>query len=220
MARILVIGNKTYSSWSMRPWLGLRAAGIAFEERRILLGRADTAAELMRHSPSGKVPALIEDELVIPESLAILEYAAELDPGSGLMPDTPIERARCRAAATEMHAGFAALRSHCPMNLRRRGKPRAGAIPPQVARDCARIQDIWRDCRSRAGAKGPFLFGRFTIADAMFAPVATRFVSYGLPRDAVADAYIAAIFSFEPFREWERDAAAETEGNPDTDNVD
>jgi glutathione S-transferase len=220
MARTLIIGNKTFSSWSLRPWIGLRAAGLPFDERRIALGRPETAEELARHTPTGKVPVLLDGDLVIPESLAILEYAAELAPEAGLLPEDIKERARCRAAAAEMHAGFGALRGHCPMNLRRQGKPRAAGLPAQVVRDCARIETIWRECRERSASSGPFLFGRFTIADAMFAPVVTRFVSYALPRSAASDAYIEAILDFGPFREWSAQAAAETERHPETEGID
>ncbi len=218
--RTLVIGNKTFSSWSLRPWLGLRAAGISFEEKTILLGQPDTDAQLKASSPTGKVPLLIDGHLVIPESLAILEYAAELAPDAGLWPTDSIARARARAAATEMHAGFAALRSHCPMNLRRKGKPRASGVPEAVAKDCARITQLWNECRARHGAGGPFLFGQFSNADAMFAPAVTRFVSYDLPRDAVSDGYIKAIYAFAPFQQWQADAARETARYPGTEDVD
>jgi glutathione S-transferase len=220
MTRTLIIGNKTFSSWSLRPWIGLKAAGIAFAEKRILLGRPETDAELARLSPSGKVPVLVDGDLVIPESLAILEYAAELAPESRLLPADRAERARCRAVSSEMHGGFAALRSHCPMNLRRRKKPRASGVPAAVARDTARIMAIWADCFARKKGRGPFLFGSFSMADAMFAPVVTRFESYDLPRDETAAAYIAAMLSFGPFQEWVEGAATETESYQATEDMD
>ncbi len=136
------------------------------------------------------------------------------------MPADRRVRAEVRAAATEMHAGFAALRQFCPMNLRRHRRPRATPTPEAVKKDCARIQALWAQCRARHGAGGPFLFGGFTIADAMFAPVATRFMSYDLPRDAVSDAYIEAIYAHPAFREWQADATRETESYPDSESLD
>jgi glutathione S-transferase len=220
MALRLIIGNKTFSSWSLRPWIALKVAGLPFTEQRVLLGRDDTYAQLAAASPTGKVPVLIDDQLVIAESLAILEYVAEITPDAQLLPKDRVARALCRAAATEMHAGFQALRNHCPMNLRRVKQPRASGLTAQVEKDIARIQTIWNECRERFGAGGPFLFGHFTIADAMYAPVATRFMSYDLPRDAVSDAYIKAIYSAPAFKVWQADAALETESYPSTEEVD
>ena len=209
MALTLVIGDKTYSSWSMRPWLGLKAAGLSFEERQIRLDQPDTAARISAVSPAGKVPILIEDGLVIHESIAILERVAELAPDAGLWPDDPAARAVARAVSAEMHAGFQALRAYATFNLTRENQPRATPIPDAVHADIARICAIWNDCRARFGAGGPFLFGRFGVADCMYAPVVGRFATYGLPRDAVADAYIAAITAHPAWNEWKAAALKE-----------
>jgi glutathione S-transferase len=220
MALTLVIGNKSFSSWSLRPWIALKAAKIPFEERLILLAQPGTQKELSALSPTGKVPVLIDGDLVIPESLAILEYAAELAPEAQLWPADRKARAFARAAATEMHAGFAHLRNHCPMNLRRHLKPRKNGLTPEVERDCARMTALWKECRTRFGAGGPYLFGAFTNADAMFAPAVTRFISYDLPRDKEAEAYCQAIYANTAFKEWQARAALETAGIPSTENID
>ena len=169
----LVIGNKNYSSWSLRPWLALRHAGIPFTERLLLLFDENWKEAIAAVSPSGRVPVIQHGERTIWETLAILEYAHELYPEVGLWPEDRNARAVARAVANEMHAGFSALRTHMPMNLRRldlKGKGRG----PGVADDIARICGIWRECRSRYGAGGDFLFGAFGAADAMYAPVVTR----------------------------------------------
>jgi len=210
-ARTLVIGNKTYSSWSLRPWLVLRAAGIPFDEIVIPLYRADSKQAILRHSPGGKVPVLIDGDAVVFESLAICEHAAELAPDARLWPADRVARAHARSIGAEMHAGFLALRSAMPMNLRVRGARLAKEPSAEVRADVARIVEIVEDCRARFGAGGPFLFGAFGIADAMFAPVATRFRSYGVSVPKVAQAWCDAVLATEPFLEWERAAAAETE---------
>jgi glutathione S-transferase len=220
MALTLIIGNKTYSSWSLRPWLALRVAGLDFTEKLIRLGEETSAAQLNEGSPTGKVPVLIDGDLVIPESLAILEYVAEIAPEARLLPADRMARAMCRAVATEMHGGFQAIRGHCPMNLSRVNKPRASGLTPAVDADIARITAIWNDCRKNFGAHGPFLFGHFTIADAMFAPVVTRFASYALPRDSVSEAYMTAIQSHPAFREWKASADQENFPYPATNSVD
>ena len=202
----LVIGNRNYSSWSLRAWLALKLTGLPFEERLIRLSAPDSAAELRRHSPSGRVPVLVHDDLVIAESLAIIEYLAELAPEAGLWPEDRPARARARAVAAEMHAGFAALREHMPMNIRRR-VPLVVGIGP-VADDLARITAIFRDCLERSG--GPFLFGeRPGAADAMYLPVATRFRTYQVVLDPVGQGYVDRVLEIDPFREWQ--AAAEAE---------
>jgi glutathione S-transferase len=220
MTLILVIGNKNYSSWSMRPWIAMRAAGLSFTEKLIPLGQDGSAAQLQAVSPTGRVPVLIDGDLMIPESLAILEYVAEIAPEAKLLPVERTARAMCRAVATEMHGGFQAIRGHCPMNLSRVNKPRASGLTPAVEADIARITTIWNACRQRFGAGGPFLFGHFTLADAMFAPVVTRFVSYALPRDAVSEAYMTSILSHPAFLDWKSDAAKENHAYPATDGVD
>jgi len=174
----LVIANKLYSSWSMRPWLLLKQGEIAFEEILIPLGQADTSERIRAHSPAGRMPVLIDGDLAIWDSLAILEYAAERWPQIGAWPEERAARALARSISAEMHSGFTALRSNCPMNLGRRYATRDRG--EGVARDVARIQEIWRDARARFGAGGPFLFGTFSAADAMYAPIVSRFETYGI----------------------------------------
>ena len=201
----LVIGNKNYSSWSLRPWLALRNAGIPFTEKMLLLFDENWKEAIGAVSPSGRVPVLLHGERTVWETLAILEYVHELHPKAGLWPADRDARAVARATACEMHAGFNALRSHMPMNLRRRdlkGKGRG----PGVAEDIARICEIWRDCRQRFGSGGDFLFGAFGAADAMFAPVVTRLDTYGIELDDVCSAYSRAVMTLPAFVEW-RDAA-------------
>ena len=211
MSRVLVIGNKNYSSWSLRPWLALTEAGIAFEERRIVLDQPQTKVEILRHSPSGKVPCLIDGELVVWDSLAICETANERYAGGALWPADADARARARAVSAEMHSGFAALRTHMPMDIRSRD-PERGASAQQrtdVATDIARIQAIWSDCLERRG--GPLLFGAFSIADASFAPVVTRFRTYGVELPAPLARYAETVLGLKAMQRWVEAAAAETE---------
>lgn len=208
-ARMLVIGNKNYSSWSLRPWLLLRHADIPFQEIRIPLDQPGTQAEIRRHSPSGRVPALIEGDLTVWESLAICEWAAERFPEKLLWPEDATARAIARAAASEMHGGFQALRDDLPMDIRNRrpGQPYSA----EAQGDIDRVQRLWADCRARFGDGGPFLFGRFGVADAMFAPVVTRFVTYGVGLSAAARVYVEAVLALPAMREWTAAAEAETE---------
>ncbi len=213
----LVIGDKHISSWSLRPWLAMRQAGIPFTEVRIRLRQPDSKAGILRRSPSGKVPALLVGEPdkpggeVIWDSLAILEFLAERHPEARLWPEQWQARAAARSVAAEMHSGFAALRDHCPMELLLH-QPMT-TLPDAVADDVSRIIALWRGCRARFGGAGPFLFGAFTAADAMYAPVATRFRTY-LPDlapwgdDGTAQAYVQAIFALPAMAEWEADARA------------
>jgi glutathione S-transferase len=209
----LVIGNKNISSWSLRPWLAMRQAGIPFEEIKIELRRPDTPANIGRYSPSGRVPALLAGDLAISESLAILEYLAEVHPDARLWPAPQPTRALARAVSAEMHAGFAALREHCPMDFVAR-LPMA-TLPDAVAAEVRRILALWRDCRRRHGGNGPFLFGAFSAADAMYAPIAARFRTY-LPDlmpygdDGTAAAYSAALFALPGMLAWEEAARLET----------
>lgn len=197
----LFIGNKNYSSWSMRPWLALRHIGVPFDEVVIPLDRPETHEHILRHSPSGRVPALhaTHGELVIWESLAICEYLAEAFPDARLWPEQASERARARAVACEMHAGFAALREAMPMNLRRTPGPVARS--PEVDADIARVVALWTECRARR-PRGDFLFGGITIADAMFAPVVTRFRTYAVALDGPAAAYAEAVAAWPAYSEW------------------
>jgi glutathione S-transferase len=209
----LYVGDYNLSSWSLRPWLALTIAGAPFETVRIRLDRPGTRAELARSSPTGKVPALhvpLEggDGIVIWESIAICEYVAERFPAAKLWPDDVGARAVARAVAAEMHAGFATLRREHPMNLLAH-TPRAPS--PEAAADVARIRALWNDVRARYGARGPFLFGRFSIADAMFAPVVSRFRTYAIPTDAACEAYADAIWALPAMVAWRRLAEAELE---------
>jgi glutathione S-transferase len=212
MAYKLAIGNRNTSSWSLRPWLALRHAGIAFEEIGIDLRAPDAKAQILAYSPSGKVPALLVGGRAIWDSLAILEFLAEAHPA--LWPRSAAARAHARSIAAEMHSGFQALREHCPMDFAAL-RPKA-RLPAAVAADVRRIVALWQDCRRRHGAGGPFLAGRFSAADAMYAPVASRFRTY-LPDlapygdDGTAQAYVEAIFALPAMAEWERGAQAEVE---------
>lgn len=204
----LVIGDRNYSSWSLRPWLALRHAGIAFDEIPVRLRQGEaTRTAIAAHSPTGKIPVLRLGAVVIPETIAIIEWAHETAPAAGLLPPDPLARALCRAAGAEMHAGFPTLRNLCPMDIARR-LPRP-EITPDLAREIARIEILWVDCRARFGAGGPYLFGAFTMADAMFAPVVTRFVTYGIALGPVAGAYLETIYGDRHFRTWQAAAAAE-----------
>jgi len=209
----LVIGNKNTSSWSLRPWIALRHSAIAFSEININLRDADAKAQILQHSPSGKVPALIVDGRVIWDSLAILEFLAEAHPDARLWPADTQARAQARSVAAEMHSGFGPLRDHCPMAILRR-EPQA-ALPEQVEANVRRIVEVWRGCRARYGAGGPLLFGAFSNADAMYIPVATRFRTYvpDLARygdDGSAQAYVDAVLALPAFLAWEDGARQQT----------
>ncbi|MBA4284362.1 MAG: glutathione S-transferase [Xanthomonadaceae bacterium] len=203
----LVIGNKNYSSWSLRPWLALRVAGIAFAEQRIPLDQPDSKARMLIESPAGKVPVLVVGDLVIWDSLAICEYLAERYPDARLWPLDPAQRARARAISAEMHSGFAGLRSAMPMNCRGR-HPDSGRTAAALA-DIERISALWSDALAASG--GPFLFGHFTIADAMYAPVAARFVTYAVALPPACAAYVARLQALPAMVEWNAAAATETE---------
>ncbi len=203
----LVIGNKAYSSWSLRAWLAIKACGVAFDEVVVPLRTVDTKTDLSAHSPSGLVPVLKHGDLQVWDSLAIGEYLAELFPAAGLWPEDRRARAVARAVAAEMHAGFAALRRHLPMDLKRSVSDRS--TTPAVDTDMARIVALWRSARAGFGAGGPFLFGRYGLADIMFAPVCTRFATYGVEVDADARAYMDAVFALPDMRLWIEAAQAE-----------
>jgi len=212
MGLALVIGNKNYSSWSLRPWLLLKQAGIPFREIRISLYTEESRVQIRKYSPSGKVPALLDDGVTVWESLAICEYLAEKFPEKQLWPPDLTARAEARSVATEMHAGFGALRQHMSMNCRRHfpGKGRT----PEVLRDITRITVLGNDCRVRFGDNGPFLFGKFSIADCMYGPVALRFVTYDVELDPVSAAYVNTIAALPAIRQSVADARAETEVIP------
>lgn len=204
---LLVIGNHNYSSWSLRAWLALRHAGIDFDVERIALDTPGANAAILAHNGAGTVPVLEIDGVTIWESLAICEYAAERAPA--LWPRDRAVRAVARAVASEMHAGFTALRAALPMNCRATG--RRVALSAAVNDDLRRIQSLWGVCRSRYGQQGPWLFGDFSIADAMYAPVASRLVTYGIELDATSAAWVATVLGDRHVRDWYAAAAAETE---------
>lgn len=204
----LIIGDKTLSSWSMRPWLLLREADIAFNEATIELDQPESRRRLGEETPAGLVPALRAGDLVIWDSLAIMEYVAERFPEKGLWPDDRGARAVARSVSAEMHAGFSSLRTVWPMNFAREslGHLNSGG----VARDIARIEAIWTSCRREYGVGGPFLFGRFSVADAMYAPVVSRFHTYGpVALTDEASAYAEAIKALPSYQDWARGAAEE-----------
>jgi glutathione S-transferase len=200
MSLTLVIGNKNYSSWSLRPWIALTESGIAFDEILIPLDQSETKARIAAHSPAGRVPVLIHDDLHVWDSLAILEYLAETFAQRAWWPGDPQARARARSIAAEMHSGFAALRNAMPMNCRTRLPGRG--INPESSRDIARIIDIWSACRAEFGGGGDFLFGAFSNADAMFAPVASRFLTYAVDLPPVAAAYVEALHNLPAMQAW------------------
>jgi glutathione S-transferase len=207
MALHLTIGNKNYSSWSFRPWLALRAAGIPFEETVIPIYVPGAKEQLVARSPAGKVPILQDSAVTVWESLAILEYAAEKFPDAALWPADPAARAHARAIASEMHAGFVPLRSQCPMNMRRPAKKLA--LGAEAAANVARIDAMWSDCRARFGNGGPFLFGAFSAVDAMYAPVVSRFCTYGIDVGAASTAYMQAMMTLPAWQEWSAAALKE-----------
>ncbi|HYQ91890.1 MAG TPA: glutathione S-transferase family protein [Candidatus Competibacteraceae bacterium] len=203
----IYLGNKNYSSWSLRAWLPLKQTGVPFQEVIIPLFQASSREQLHAHSPSGRVPVLTHGELTIWESLAIAEYLAETFPVAQLWPSASAARAVARAVSAEMHAGFAALRTHLPMDMRQRYPGREW--PVEVSEDIRRIVELWTDCRRRFGTGGDFLFGTFGIADAMYAPVVSRFVTYGVELDGIAAAYRDAIWAWPALKEWVQAAEAE-----------
>ncbi|WP_124093499.1 glutathione S-transferase family protein [Burkholderia gladioli] len=203
----LIIGDKSYSSWSMRPWVLMRHFGIPFDETLIELRTPETSARIRAVSPSGKVPCLIDDDgLAIWDSLAIAETLAERHPALAMWPAEPAARARARSVSAEMHAGFVALRAEMPLDIRAT-LPGREASPAALA-DVARIDALWRDCLATSG--GPFLFGAFGIADAMYAPVVMRFVTYAPPLSEVAAAYVARMLAVPAVAAWADAARHET----------
>jgi glutathione S-transferase len=197
----IYLGNKNYASWSLRAWLALKATGEAFTEEVIPILQAGSKETLLKYSPTGKVPTLHDGDIVVWDSLAICEYLAERFAAAGLWPADPAARAAARAVSAEMHAGFQALRSQFPMNIRARVTDRE--VSPEAQADINRVMAVWRQCRSRYGeGNGDFLFGGFTIADAMYAPVVTRFRTYGIELEREADDYAATITALPAMQEW------------------
>lgn len=203
---ILYHGNKNYSSWSMRAWLALRQTGADFDEVFFHLGDPNVRDAIGEHSPSRKVPAMRHGERLVWDSLAITEYLAEQFPGAGIWPSNDSDRARARCVSAEMHSGFPALRAHMPFNVRR-SSPGQGR-GEGVDADIARVLAIWREC-GEAATGGEFLFGSWTAADMSYAPVVTRFRTYGVELDATCGAYADAVLAHPHVQEWCRDAVAE-----------
>ncbi|MDP2784621.1 MAG: glutathione S-transferase family protein [Sulfurimicrobium sp.] len=208
----LVIGNKNYSSWSLRPWLFMKKSGVPFEEIRIPLYQPGSSEKLREYSPSGLVPLLLDGDLRVWDSLAICEYVSEkfLD-GKGWPADRRV-RAVARSVSAEMHAGFLAVRANLPMNLR--AKFAWKSVNDEVDAGIRRIIEIWTRCREQHGGAGPWLFGEFTIADAMYAPVAWRFNSYGVPLEGEAARYLHTLLEMDEMRAWHAGALGETEVLP------
>lgn len=207
MSLKIVVGSKNLSSWSLRPWLALAVTGAPFTDEVVQLDKPDTKERLLARSPTGKVPVLIDGALAIHESLAICEHLAERFPEAQLWPADQGARAMARAYSCEMHAGFASLRREMPMHLTKRVTK---APTAEVAADIARLTTIFRTTRDAYGGNGAYLFGRYSIADAMFTPVATRFRSYGVAiEDPVARDYCTSLLSHSAFVRWE--AAAKLE---------
>ncbi|MFZ5615829.1 MAG: glutathione S-transferase family protein [Pseudomonadota bacterium] len=204
---VLYIGDKNLSSWSLRPWILMKHAGIHFRERMIRLDRPETRAELADVSPSVRVPCLLDDDLTVWDSLSICEYLAEKFPEKGLWPEDRSARATARSVSAEMHSGFSGMRSLWPMHFVREGMRHT---THGIEGDIARIVEIWENCRRDFGRGGPFLFGKFSIADAMFAPVVSRFVTYGpVALPPAAAAWREAMWSLPAMKEWGEGARAE-----------
>ena len=206
---ILYIGSKSYSSWSLRPWLVLKQAGAAFSERKIALHRPDTEERVRAVSPSGYVPLFMEGDLLVWDSLSICEYLAERFPAAGLWPADRAARAVARSVSAEMHAGFPDLRKHLSFNCRTRFP--GFQVPPEAREDADRVLTLWTDLRARFGKEGPFLFGSFSVADAMYAPVVLRFQTYDVKLDGAAATYAAAVLELPAMRQWIAEARQETE---------
>lgn len=202
---ILYIGNKNYSSWSLRPWIAMEAAGVPFADEVIPFDFPAGNPKFKAISPTGRVPVLHHGDVRVWESLAIIEYVAELFPDKGIWPEDAGARAEARAISMEMLSGFRALRNACPMNIRR--EPRAIALPDGVTDDVARIETMWKEALARSG--GPFLFGAFSAADAMYAPVVNRFETYRLTQDDAVLAYIARVKAHPAWQKWQAAALAE-----------
>jgi glutathione S-transferase len=206
----LILGNKNYSSWSLRPWIAMKALGIPFDEIVIPfgepIGNPEFKAKVRQYSPAEKLPVLVDGDTHVWETLAIMEYLAEKFPAAGFWPADAQARAAARVLASEMHAGFAALRGECPMNLRRPVRTRT--LPAEALANVARLDAMWSDCRARHG--GPFLFGAFCAADAMYAPMVTRIHTYGVAVSREALGYVEAVMALPAFAEWKAAALQES----------
>ena len=202
MSLHLIIGDKRYSSWSLRPWLVLELTGTAFTDQVIRLNQADTDRQIREHSPSGKVPALKSEHGTIIDSLAICEYLAERFPDANLWPSDTASRAQARSACAQMHSGFMGLRSNLPMDLRR--DEALEVIPVEAQTDIERIVALWAECREACRESGAFLFGKPGIVDAFFAPVAVRLRTYHVELPAAAAAYVETIYQWPAFKRWQQ----------------
>jgi glutathione S-transferase len=202
----LVIGNKQLSSWSLRPWILLKHLGLPFREVRLTLDTPGFKAALGEYSPAGRVPVLIDGDLHIWDSLSIIEYLHE-QTATGVWPREPLQRAHARSISAEMHSGFAALREHWPMRAASRNLQ--VPLPSTGLADVSRIDELWQDCRSRFGAEGPWLFGNYSAADAMYAPVVLRFNTYGAVLSAQSSTYARHVLDDPDLQQWLRDAQAE-----------
>ena len=208
----LIIANKNYSSWSLRAWLALRAGGIAFTEQKVGLFTEEFSRALEKVSPAGLVPVLLDDDFAVWDSLAICEYVAERHPQAHLWPADPRARARARSLAAQMHSGFNRLRSVLPMNVEAH---LPGIDISEAQQDISRIQAIWQDTRAEFGASGPFLFGRFGIVDAFYAPVVSRFVTYGVPAVGSVREYMDAVLALPAMQQWTQEARTEANFVPE-----
>ena len=207
MPPILAIGNKAYSSWSLRPWILMAHFNIPFEEKVVPLYTEKSGRAIARLSPGGKVPALIDGGIRVWESLAIIEYIAEKHPRKAIWPKDAAARAHARSLSAEMHAGFTGLRRRFPTNFRR--MPAARELTPQAAGDVARLEKAWASARKQFGRGGAFLYGEFCAADAMFAPVANRIHAYQIPVSRASRAYVDALLALPAYQAWLKDAAQE-----------
>ena len=207
----LVIGNKNYSSWSLRAWLHLRESGVEFEEIRIPLYVPGAAEAIARFNPAGRVPVLIDDGVTVWDSLAIVEYVRERTGDRVGWPAERAARARARSIVAEMHSGFLGIREELPFNVRARTRVAPDRLSDTARRQIARVLSIWGDCRTEHASRGDWLFGPFSIADAFYAPVALRFVTYGIEAPAAAQSYIDAVTRLPSIREWVADAQREQE---------
>lgn len=205
----LVIGNKNYSSWSLRPWLAIKQAGLTFDEIRIPLCQTGSAEEIRKYSPAGKVPILLHGSITVWDSMAICNYLAEQFPGLAWWPRKQNARAIARSISAEMHSGFMALRQHMPMNIR--ASLLGQGHLPEVMIDIERVKQIWVSCREQFQDDGDFLCGPFSIADAMYAPVVFRFLTYGVTLDHTCQAYVDSMLALPALQEWIAAGKAETE---------